>query len=53
MTLDIIKKATYAMIKRKQASSYQLPAKVEQKIMSRHYSASEINNDYTQARSLS
>lgn len=49
MTLDIIKKAANAMIKGKDVSSYDLPAEVEKKIVSRRYSASEINAGYRKA----
>jgi len=49
MTLDIIKKAANAMIKKKKVSCYRLPEKLEKQILARHYSVSEINGAYTRA----
>ena len=47
MTLDIIRKANNAMIKKKTVSSYDLPDTLKRKIMARHYSTAEINEAYS------
>lgn len=53
MTIDVIKKATKAMINKKELSSYDLPIRVKSQIASRTYSALEINRAYRKSNATS